>query len=76
MLLNAEPWTDLAAVFDLTVGLDVGAEELEARLTRRWIDHGFSAAEARARVTGNDLKNVQLVVENSLQPDFILQADA
>ncbi|MFY0690989.1 MAG: nucleoside triphosphate hydrolase [Paracoccaceae bacterium] len=76
LLLNTPPWSDLAGLFDLTVRLDVDHEELEARLVARWRDHGLPAPQARARASGNDMRNVKFVLENSLPPDFTLQTGA
>lgn len=76
LLLKNPPWSDFAALFDLTVGLAVSREELESRLIARWLDHGLPEAEARARALGNDMKNVDFVMENSRAPDVILPACA
>lgn len=73
LLLTIPPWSDLAGLFDVTVRLEVGREELEDRLVTRWLDHGLPAAEARARALGNDMKNADYVIENSLAPDFIVR---
>lgn len=73
LLLKSPPWSDLAGIFDLTVRIDINRDELEARLVARWLDHGLPADEARARAVGNDMRNVDLVEENSLAPDFSLR---
>ena len=71
LLLNAAPWSELAPLFDLTVQIDVSDEELERRLVQRWLDHGMSPEDARARALGNDMRNAAMVKENSVVPDLI-----
>ena len=41
LLLDAAPWDALAEIFDRTVLLEAGAEELRRRLVRRWLEHGL-----------------------------------
>jgi pantothenate kinase len=74
LLLNQEPWRQLAPLFDLTAMLRVGRSSLENRLIQRWLAHGFTEAEARAKVLGNDLPNVDVVLEDSLKADFDITA--
>jgi pantothenate kinase len=71
LLLNAAPWSELAPLFDLKVQIDVSDEELERRLVERWLDHGMSPEDARARALGNDMRNAAMVKENSVAPDLI-----
>jgi pantothenate kinase len=70
LLLNQEPWRQLAPLFDLTVMLRLSRSGLENRLIQRWLCHGFSEAEARAKVLGNDLPNIDVVLEDSRNADF------
>jgi pantothenate kinase len=70
LLLNQEPWRHLAPLFDLTVMLRFSRSILEHRLIQRWLCHGFSEAEARAKVLGNDLPNIDMVLEESRKADF------
>jgi pantothenate kinase len=70
LLLNQEPWRQLAPLFDLTVMLRFSRSTLENRLIQRWLCHGFSEAEARAKVLGNDLPNIDVVLEDSRKADF------
>ena len=76
LLLNFSPWSGLADLFDLTIRLDVGHDDLEARLISRWLNHGLQPDEARARALGNDMKNVTFVEANSVAPDATLKAGA
>lgn len=72
LLLRAEPWRDLAPLWNLTVFLDVPEGVLAERLMRRWLGFGYTEAEARAKVEGNDLRNARLVLADSLPADIIL----
>ena len=74
LLLNDAPWSKLRHLFDLTVSLVVDRDELSSRLTQRWIDHGLSPDAARERAEGNDMINVDTVLNNSLDPNFILRS--
>lgn len=73
VLLDREPWSQLAPLFDLTVAIRVPPEVLEERLTRRWRDHGIPDAEIPAKVQANDLPNGRLVLSESRKPDFVLR---
>jgi pantothenate kinase len=72
LLLNQEPWRQLAALFDLTVMLRASRSTLEHRLIQRWLAHGFGEDEARAKVLSNDMPNVDLVLEASRKADFAI----
>lgn len=76
LLLNQEPWRQLAPLFDLTVMLSESRSSLESRLIQRWLAHGFSEAGARAKVLGNDLPNVDVVLEGSRKADFAIASNA
>jgi len=75
LLLKTPTWSELAELFDLKVQLEVARKELEARLVKRWLDHGFPVAEARARALGNDMRNVDFVTNYSLAPDFSIRPE-
>jgi pantothenate kinase len=45
---------------------------LEARLVRRWIDHGLREADAAARARGNDMPNARTVLSLSGAADEFL----
>ena len=72
LLLDESPWYGLSPLFDHTVWLDVPAAELERRLVRRWLDHGHSPDQARARALTNDLPNAERIVARRRQPDTII----
>lgn len=72
LLLQRTPWSQLKEFFDLTVFLQVPSEVLEQRLVQRWLDHGHSDTQARARAEGNDLPNARVVVEESAEADLLV----
>ena len=72
LLLDREPWSRLAPFFDETVLLLEPIEELERRLVARWDGFGFSQAEIRAKVEGNDLINARTVLAESRTPSLSL----
>lgn len=74
LLLDLPPWSELAALFDMTVKLVVARSELERRLTKRWLDHGLSPTAAKNRAHENDMRNADLVLESSRASDFVVQA--
>lgn len=70
LLFDRAPWGDLAPLFDVTVFLDVPEAVLRDRLMARWRGLGLSAAEAAAKVNGNDLPNARAVIEGSRPADY------
>lgn len=71
LLLDRAPWRELAGLWDLSVMLDVPAEELRRRLTARWQGLGRSPAEVLAHLE-NDLANAETVADHSLPADLRL----
>jgi pantothenate kinase len=69
LLLQEGRWNDLVSDFDLTVMLDEPRELLERRLIYRWLSLGYNEEEARAKMSINDMPNVELVLACSHQPD-------
>lgn len=72
LLLDEAPWDSLAGSFDLTVWLDVPVDELERRLVRRWLNHGFAPEKARDKALSNDIPNARRVAARSRNADFAL----
>ncbi|MCO5072609.1 MAG: nucleoside/nucleotide kinase family protein [Rhizobiaceae bacterium] len=72
LLLNEDPWTRLAPLFEITVFLDVPREEVERRLVQRWIDSGRGTDAGRAWIDSNDMPNVDRVLANSRKADVVL----
>ena len=63
LLLDEEPWTGLADLFDFHFFLDVPREELRRRLLQRWLDLGDSPDHAELWVASNDMPNVERVLQ-------------
>lgn len=72
LLLDEEPWSGLAPLFDMSIYLDVPAEELERRLVKRWLDHGLAQDEALARARDNDIPNALRVAGHRRKADIVL----
>lgn len=70
LLLDDPAWTPLRRFFDLTAMLDVPEETLRRRLTERWVGFGFSGDALEAKLSGNDLINMRIVLEKSVAPDM------
>jgi pantothenate kinase len=72
LLLDQEPWSGLAGLFDWTVFLDVPKGELAHRLVQRWVEHGLSPQAARERAFSNDMANVELVSDRRREADTVI----
>lgn len=72
LLLRQPPWDRLRPFFDFTIYLDVPREELEQRLVKRWLDHGFDMTYAANWIVSNDMPNVLAVINNSGKADLTL----
>ena len=72
LLLDEEPWSRLRPLFDFSVFISVSRDELERRLIRRWLDHGFDMDYAKNWVASNDLLNIDEVIAKSARADLTL----
>lgn len=45
---------------------------LEQRLIDRWLDHGFSRAEAQQKALENDIQNAKRVIASRIQANKII----
>lgn len=70
LLLDQAPWDSLRPLFDTTVFLDVPEQVLNARLTERW--QSQSPEDMAAKLDGNDLPNVRLVIAQSVLAEFVV----
>jgi pantothenate kinase len=70
LLLDEQPWSSLAPLFDYKIFLDVPRDEVERRLVERWREHGRSAEAGRAWVDSNDLPNVDRVLGRRVAADL------
>jgi pantothenate kinase len=73
LLLAEQPWSRLGPLFDYSVFIDVPRDELERRLIKRWLDHGFDMDYAKNWVASNDLLNIDAVISGSSKADFVLK---
>ena len=73
LLLNREPWLQLPRLFDMSVFLRVPKAELHRRLLLRW--QSLSPDELVAKIEGNDMINVETVLNKSGEADFTLVND-
>jgi pantothenate kinase len=72
LLLDEEPWRDLAPLFDFSIFVDVDRDELERRLVQRWRDHGREDDAARQWIDNNDLPNIDRVQRARRQADLVI----
>ena len=72
LLLDEEPWSRLASLFDFSIFVDVPRNELERRLLERWHGHGRSDADARAWIASNDMPNIERVLARRRAADLVI----
>ena len=72
LLLNEAPWNRLRGLFDFAIYLKVPVEELERRMVRRWLDHGFDMAYATNWIASNDMPNIREVIAKSSGADLTI----
>ena len=72
LLLDEEPWSALADLFDFSIFVDVPRGELERRLLERWREHGKSDDDARAWIASNDLPNIERVLARRRKADLVV----
>ena len=65
LLIDREPWSNLAPLFDYTIFVAPPIEELTRRLTARWKGYDMDEAGIEWKLHGNDLPNGRLVMEES-----------
>ena len=66
-------WQHVRPLLDQCWFLDVGEEELRARLTARWTHYKLSADEMVAKIDGNDMPNARLVMQTGSRADKVLR---
>ncbi|TIN24038.1 nucleoside triphosphate hydrolase [Mesorhizobium sp.] len=76
LLLDEEPWSRLAPLFDFSIFVDVPRAELERRLLERWHEHGRSDDDARAWIATNDMPNIDRVLARRRPADLVIGAQA
>ena len=75
LLYDASEWRNLKNQWDVSIWLEVAPALLEQRLIQRWLDHGHPPEQAKHRAQTNDMRNVELVRNNLIAPDFIINQD-
>ncbi|UWR63840.1 nucleoside/nucleotide kinase family protein [Phaeobacter inhibens] len=75
LMFDSPGWRDLAALWDLSVRVDVPRDILRERLVARWRAYGLSDAEAEARAEGNDMVNADRVAAAALPADVIWKGE-
>ena len=76
LLLDEEPWSRLAPLFDFSIFVDVPRNELERRLMERWHEHGRSDEDARAWIASNDMPNIERVLARRRAADLMIGLSA
>ena len=76
LLLDEPGWRDLAPLFDLTVMVEASEDVLVARLTSRWAGFSYTPDMMVAKMEGNDLPNMRLVLSKSRVADIVVRSDA
>lgn len=76
LLLQHEPWSMLAPLFDMSVMIEVPEPVLEERLSRRWKELGLSPAEITAKIEANDMPNGRTVITESRAADYVIRSGA
>ncbi len=72
LLLDREPWSDLAPLWSFTLRVETPVDILKARLRDRWIEQGLNEPDACARRDANDLPNAELVLSSSRDADLTI----
>lgn len=75
LLLNEDPWSRLAPLFDHSIYLETPFDVLEERLIQRWLDNDHTPEDARARAVSNDIPNAKRVTENTDGADQIIRRE-
>ena len=70
LLLNTHPWSELNAIFDLSIFIRPSIRTLEERLIERWLNYGFDRAAAENKASGNDIPNARTILDSSIQADL------
>lgn len=72
LLLGDDPWPSLRRFFDRTALIVSDLETLEARNRQRWVDMDKDEDFITAKLELNDMPNVRLVMERSVDPDWVI----
>ncbi len=75
LLLDEAPWCDLGKHFTITILLQASYETIHRRLIDRWKHFNYTIAEIEEKLASNDLPNVNLVLNSSIQADIEFSTD-
>ena len=73
LLVDQEPWSRAAPLFDLTILLAPSEPVLRERLRARWVHYGLDEAGITWKLDGNDLPNGRFVLGHSRTPDIRIE---
>ena len=73
LLFDEAPWEALAPLWDISIWYDVPEAILLERCVQRWLDHGHTPEDARARAEGNDMANARRIADARLPADVTLK---
>ena len=72
LLLDEEPWKELAAYCDASIFIDTSIEEIKRRLMQRKMMGGMAPHEALAFCESSDLPNARRILNHRLPADLTL----
>ena len=75
LLLDQDPWRALSPLWDFSIWLETPETVLRECCIQRWLDHGHTPQDARARAEGNDLVNAKRITKARLSADEALCDD-
>jgi len=75
LLLDVQPWSQLKALFDHSIFINIPIDVLRSRLIQRWLDLDHTPEEAKARALSNDIPNAALVCDGSIKADQLMSLD-
>jgi len=73
LLHDDDGWDAVRPLLDQCWFLDVPMDELERRLSARWLGYDFGPEALREKLEGNDLPNARLVAATAARADRILR---
>jgi pantothenate kinase len=73
LLMGDDPWPSLRRLYDRSALIVSDLETLEARNRQRWVDMDKDEDFITAKLELNDMPNVRLVMERSVDPDWVIR---
>ncbi|VAW22245.1 Uncharacterized sugar kinase [hydrothermal vent metagenome] len=72
LLLDRPEWSGMGEYYQIRIRLDVPLDVLEWRLVARWRELGLAEKQVAEKIVLNDMPNARLVIEHSLDADFVV----